>query len=65
MAAQQNQINLGKYCIPLQGMVNWLSRYIISRSINQHLDQQYVLLNVYGGCQETGALWSFALLDIV
>ena len=25
MAAQQNQINLGKeYCIPLQSMVNWL-----------------------------------------
>ena len=71
MAAQQNQINLGKkYCIPLQGMVSWLPFYIIPRSIWDHCPissgiSNTILLHVCGGCQETGAFWTSALWDIV
>ena len=71
MAAHQNQINLEKeYYILLQGMVNWHLFFIISRSIWYNCPissciSNTILLNVCGGCQETSALWLFALRDIV
>ena len=51
-------------------MVSWLPFYIIPRSIWDHCPissgiSNTILLNVCGGCQETGAFWTSALWDIV
>ena len=70
MAAQQNQITLGKEnCIPLQGMVSCLPHYIIPWFIWDYCpiswwNSKTLSLNVCGCCQETGALRLFALRGI-
>ena len=70
MASEQNQINLGnEHCIPLIVMVSCLPAIlfpglfgIIARSA---LPPAIPFYYVCGGWQETGALRSFALRDII
>ena len=70
MAAQQNQINLGKEnLIPLQV---WCaaSLFLLFPGLFEIIAQSAHVsaipsVNVCGGCEETVASWLFALWDIV